>query len=536
MRFFKAFSLLHRRTKSDSAIIQDAPKAHVRPHSFPVDQSGELVLTDNIVFDTFVPLKARHTPTTADRSSLITLDNRICSLESENAVLKSTNKTPAALCDRIHVLESEIIELKHRSLPVALTTRIEELELEKRQLNSTIQVLLTTVTELSDDATKTRCDLHELRVLGVHLRRQAKIDEEEIERLETKLIQYVKFVGMMVDIGLHDAVLDRACTALKAGEDADEALIDSIKEAAAKPGSPWSRIIPAITGPRTSDEYLSAIGMSLKLRRELKDSKKVTKFWKHAAKETIEHADTFTPSVSNISSIREQLNEERQTAVDDLLAKLKSGTYPRRRTRPTDVTRGTESSLVETVTVDDSEVIHPSLTFSSTSDLPSAIRLESVVACDFTSTLHDSSTTTIRGPYVPNLAPLASESFKKELATSHVYKRISTTSSSKRLSRTVLGEVDMNRKSSLPASNSAVSQGSRRSAKTLEKRHAMMVTESIESIQVHSLFTRPSNPISFFIHRQHMPPPNEPLYTNTPLLLCHLSTHSLLRCQSLSSP
>src|SRR6202021_2293845 len=106
----------------------------------------------------------------------------------------------------------------------------------------------------------------------------------------------------------------------------------AIKEASAKPGSPWSKVIPAVTGPRTSDEYLSAIGMTLRLRREVKDTRKVVKFWKRAARETQEHAGTCTPSVSNISSIREQLSEERQTAVDDLLTKLRSGTHPRRLT------------------------------------------------------------------------------------------------------------------------------------------------------------------------------------------------------------
>src|ERR1700730_12454569 len=181
MRFFKAFSLLHRRSKSDSAIVQDAPKAYVRPVSFPVEQS-EHVSVRNSVFDAFVP-------PVADPSSLLTLDNRISILESENALLKSANGTPAALCDRIYVLESDITELKRCSLPIALTTRIDELELKKRQLNSTIQVLLTTVTELSEQPTNTRCDLHQLHLHDIHLRRQAKEDDEEIERLETKWAQ-----------------------------------------------------------------------------------------------------------------------------------------------------------------------------------------------------------------------------------------------------------------------------------------------------------------------------------------------------------
>ena len=517
MRFFKAFSILHRRTRSDSAITQDPPKAYVRPLSFSAGQNND-------VFETFVPLRPlnttipANTPTTliADRSSLVILDSRIRNLESQDAELKSTNKTPALLCERIHVLESEITELKRRSLPVALTTRIDELELEKRQLNSTIQVLLTTVTELSEDATKTRCDLHESHMHGIHLRRRAKEDEEEIERLEAKLAQYVKFTGMMVDIGLHEAVLYGACTALKAGEDADEALIDSIKEAAAKPGSPWSKVIPAVIGPRTSDEYLSAISMTLNLRRELKDANKVAKFWRRAAKETSEHAGTFTPSVSNISSIREQLSEERQTAVEDLLVKLRSGTYPRMLKRHANVDSELDTCSLEPVTVDASESVnvrHLSLTFSSSSDFTSTVRQnrhcpepslsgngegegqgyeqggsesrQSVTIWNSSSCFRDSAST-IRGPCVSNLPPLASESFKEELAKSHSYKQAST-SIRKSRSRTVLGEVDMNRnldKSNVPASNSITSQGSKRSTKALEKRRAMVVTEGIESIQV----------------------------------------------------
>jgi len=73
--------------------------------------------------------------------------------------------------------------------------------------------------------------------------------------------------------------------------------------------------------PHTSDEYSSALRMTLMTRRQLRDQKKVTKFWKRQA---ISEGKQFimTPSVSTLSSLHEVLPVERQAALDALVSRL----------------------------------------------------------------------------------------------------------------------------------------------------------------------------------------------------------------------
>ncbi|KAJ7231462.1 hypothetical protein B0H12DRAFT_208784 [Mycena haematopus] len=103
------------------------------------------------------------------------------------------------------------------------------------------------------------------------------------DALQVKLAQYERFLGLMISVGLHQRVLGDAHAALRAGIDPDQSLVDAIKEAAAVPGSPWSTIIPSVTGPRTPDEYRSSLTLTLNTRKELRDAKKVAKFWKRIA-------------------------------------------------------------------------------------------------------------------------------------------------------------------------------------------------------------------------------------------------------------
>lgn len=464
MRFFRSFSLLHRRTKSESAAAKPvASKVHLQTRSLSVHQFDEQVLIqDNDIFRAVVP---SNTPTFSD-------------------------PVPCTTCPSITPI----------SAPVALAVadeRILALETETTLLKEDILALTSANEELRNDLMNAQGDLFAELHKDLHHRRQAKADEEEIKRLEDKLAQYDKFLSLMINIGLHEPVLNNARGALRAGEDADEALVDAIKEAAAKPGSAWASIMPAITGSRTSDQYLSAINMTLKVRRELKEAKKVIKFWKRAAQEDDRHEYTITPSASNISSIHEMLSEKRQTAVDDLLAKLRTGTYRVRRRvevpepesiaptlAPATISLDeTTASPMEREPIDTPEILEVSDT------RPSIL----VTASNSISTVRDSASTT-RGPYVPNLPPLASESFKEELVASQSHKRFSKKNSSSKLqSRAVLGEVDLNRDTSnstttgIPESDSTMTQGSKRSAKALGKRRAMLVSQSIESIEVRTL-------------------------------------------------
>ncbi|KII92383.1 hypothetical protein PLICRDRAFT_63110, partial [Plicaturopsis crispa FD-325 SS-3] len=135
--------------------------------------------------------------------------------------------------------------------------------------------------------------------------------------------QYSKFLGLMINIGLHEPVLDKTRTALENGAtDVDEVLVEAIKEAAAIPDSPWARIMPAIVGPRTEEQYIAAVNMALKARKSLQESKRAAKWWKaQAIKSERARVDGLvTPSPSSISVVLEKLSPERQAAVDDLIS------------------------------------------------------------------------------------------------------------------------------------------------------------------------------------------------------------------------
>jgi hypothetical protein len=73
--------------------------------------------------------------------------------------------------------------------------------------------------------------------------------------------------------------------------------------------------------PHTPDEYSSALRMTLKTRRQLRDQKKVTKFWKRQAISEGKQS-VMTPSVSTLSSLHEVLPVERQAALDALVSRL----------------------------------------------------------------------------------------------------------------------------------------------------------------------------------------------------------------------
>jgi hypothetical protein len=162
------------------------------------------------------------------------------------------------------------------------------------------------------------------------------------EMLDQKLERSQRFLTSIVETGLHNPVLSEAWRAVKAGQPADDALVDSIKKAASRPGTSWSTIIPAVTGPRTSEHYLSAINLTLKTRRDLKKAIQVGRFWKKMAKKDPAHTKTVTPSASDLSDVslpNELKPKERQTELDDLLAKIRSNGLPLR-TKMSDLDSG----------------------------------------------------------------------------------------------------------------------------------------------------------------------------------------------------
>jgi hypothetical protein len=72
---------------------------------------------------------------------------------------------------------------------------------------------------------------------------------------------------------------------------------------------------------RTMDEYSSALQMTLATRKELRDQKKISLFWKRKALDSNELQSAITPSVSAISSVHDPLPLDRQIALEGLISR-----------------------------------------------------------------------------------------------------------------------------------------------------------------------------------------------------------------------
>ena len=72
---------------------------------------------------------------------------------------------------------------------------------------------------------------------------------------------------------------------------------------------------------RTMDEYSSALQMTLATRKELRDQKKISLFWKRKALDSNQLQSAITPSVSTISSVHDPLPLDRQIALDALISR-----------------------------------------------------------------------------------------------------------------------------------------------------------------------------------------------------------------------
>lgn len=143
---------------------------------------------------------------------------------------------------------------------------------------------------------------------------------------------------------------------------------------------------------RTLDEYTSSLRMTLATRRQLRDQKKISKFWKNMALRGGKCEDTITPSTSAISSVHDFLPPDRKRAIDALMRE-RGWPYPQAPSTQlkTRVVNGSSEPPVRSPLSEDVSLsrIHP---VSSTLDI--SVPISSVGS---------------------RLAPLASESLKAEI-------------------------------------------------------------------------------------------------------------------------
>ncbi|KAF8549987.1 hypothetical protein OG21DRAFT_1375158, partial [Imleria badia] len=148
---------------------------------------------------------------------------------------------------------------------------------------------------------------------------RAMDDFRAIQKLE---VRHQRFCSLLVDIGIPHPTVDAICQLIQSGNGSpDDILVDAIKHASSDDTTLLARLRPIITDQRTPEHYQSALNLTLSIRKELKSQKKRSKFWKKLAQEDERHTSTITPSPSDISSIRQDLTPERQSALDALITR-----------------------------------------------------------------------------------------------------------------------------------------------------------------------------------------------------------------------
>lgn len=172
------------------------------------------------------------------------------------------------------------------------------------------------------DLNLTQSELHLECERNQRLRQQLHDQSKLLEEMKHSLARHEHLISILDEIGFCEGVFANAHMSISEGHDAVHALIKAIKEAAAVPGSNWAVILPAVSGLRTQAEYIAALHLSLNVRKELRQYKKVTKFWKTLAQRQFT-SSVVTPSVSALSSIYEKLSPERQDAVNVLVQRRK---------------------------------------------------------------------------------------------------------------------------------------------------------------------------------------------------------------------
>jgi hypothetical protein len=181
------------------------------------------------------------------------------------------------------------------------------LETENARLRHTSSVLSDELLKVNSQLKKARDELF----MELHRSiRQASANQDEIRQLRRSLMHYERSLSPLTDPTSHSSLVNPP----------QESYHQTLSDPNDTAGFPWARVTPPMIGPRTQDEYLSVLQMTLKTRKELRESKKAANFWKQTAKEHVQHLDVVTPSSSNISSIQEVLSTDRQNAVDALIS------------------------------------------------------------------------------------------------------------------------------------------------------------------------------------------------------------------------
>lgn len=370
--------------------------------------------------------------------------------------------------------------------PQALENPMVSLQAKNDRLKDDIAALKLDAQIREEELAKFRSDYYAERFKANVRRRLVNALEARSQTQNDQLEQAEAFILSMIEIGLHQPVFSEAWQAVKVGRPSDDALVDAIKKAAAIPGTSWSSIIPAATGSRTRDQQLCPISLTLKPHKELNTTIKAAKFWKSPVKPDSSSGKSVTPSSSDLSSIKnDTIDHWDQTAVDDLLNRLREGDIPTK--SPYGSNQGPHEIDPAPNSVDR---VNARARISATDvTVPSSlnIRAHPITLADPPNPDRVQECTPLLPSHAADLAPLASQTFKDQRAATHRSPRRLRLSPSNQ-KRPAFGKIDLNR--SVQRLNSlrkvTEKQFTKPSAKALRKRKAIIVTEDMQFISADS--------------------------------------------------
>ncbi|CCM05397.1 uncharacterized protein FIBRA_07613 [Fibroporia radiculosa] len=418
MRFPRLSHLFHRRAKSDGDLnkLASVPTAVLAPRRASANGFDELVLAANHPADTFASYI-----TAVPVSATQPFPDPPAAVAFSHPGLASTE-----LKERIRELEAAL------AFQYKANRRIPALETALQTERAALEVAKQTNEKLAAEVVALRTNLiqtqRQLR-LAPNADDRACVLAAENSSLTAERLRHRKFIELMVAVGGHKPVLDRASCALFDGIDPEAALVSAIKDAVAQPGSVWATLLDPVLGPRTPNEYSSQVRCTLRARQDAREWHKRAKFWKGKARESSAHLETVTPSVSNISSVVEVLSGDRQRALDILIERRRASGASAEAMEE-DTTNALELQFDEHEPDSDEMVSVYKAATSTRSSVPSAL----ATLVSFSSLLMDNgeastASADIFGPLrIPlagqlpisdpnlapyaNLAPLASETFR----------------------------------------------------------------------------------------------------------------------------
>lgn len=362
MRFFKSLNLLHRRTRSETFV----PGSAALPTS-PLSNK-EHIPDISSVFD-FATSKFTAVP--ADFKYL---------------------RGAANVVDDVSAISRPHIPNRRDS---QCTVIVPSLMVEENlRLREALNLWYQEYSKVEDLFQKSRADLLLEREKSRALQQQSARDRELILDLQKDLERYDhRLEKSRRRCRLGNA--DQYCSAVATNCDTDEPGSTNSLALLPAPAPSMSRTTMKIEGKlRTLDEYSSALRMTLATRRQLRNQKKITKFWKIKALDTGKCQDVITPSTSAISSVHEPLPPERRAAVEALMQQ-RGWPYSRSLSKTSSLGNPDQKGLSEP---------QP---FGQTA--PSLIRSAQ------NTTTHSLSDTASKSSSISRLAPLASESLKAEI-------------------------------------------------------------------------------------------------------------------------